>query len=436
MHSYGGYFGPMADCEAFCAGQAGPGETWACERPDFIFPDCGFDNPYFTCEYWLGDPGIRILAYDAFGDTAIDPTNSANYDWFSFSLAGISSSTPTVTVQASAPQSTGKSIQVGSRTSLATGTADANGTTYTTTEYLITRMNADGTVDTTFGTGGVVDVSGHLVSVYVYPPGSPGADSFIVLDDNGTVTQYSADGTSIGWTLAVPHASNAITAVTIKTAIQQDGKILFVSSEGPGNSAISPILLRYKPNGGGGITLDTTFGTGGTVHNIGTTGIPVEMETAVLVLEADGKILYAGTGGTNKFAVMRFSVSGALDPTFGAGGISVATVPGTFIGTLIEPVHVALQPDGKIVLATTSNEGLGHDIGYVVARLTPEGLLDTSFGSGGAAILPLSPAGQSTYNGSMSGLVIDPTRGRIFTYGTVTHDSAGTGQAALSCLSM
>src|SRR5690349_15034421 len=67
---------------------------------------------------------------------------------------------------------------------------------------------------------------------------------------------------------------------------------------------------------------------------------------------------------------------GDLDPGFGSGGravIAFASPPSAATAT-------ALQPDGKIVLVGNA----GRDV--AVARLNPDGTLDTSFGNGGSVV--------------------------------------------------
>jgi uncharacterized delta-60 repeat protein len=82
------------------------------------------------------------------------------------------------------------------------------------------------------------------------------------------------------------------------------------------------------------------------------------------------------------FAAVRLLPSGALDPSFGEGGL--ATVP---IGAAAIANSVAVQHDGRIVLGGTVVAG---HIAVAAARLDPDGSIDRSFGSAGVTIL--SPA--------------------------------------------
>src|SRR5512133_3008531 len=145
--------------------------------------------------------------------------------------------------------------------------------------------------------------------------------------------------------------------------------------------------------------LDTSFGSGGkkTVNFGG-----VDAANVVLV-QRNGRVVAAGGGGpASSFCVVRLrSANGTLDPTFGSGGKRVVD-----FGTDDESVYgAALQPDGKIVLAgdsrlqvavvrLTPNGKLliggfsGPEGGNIqVARLKPNGALDTTFGAAGIATI-------------------------------------------------
>lgn len=82
------------------------------------------------------------------------------------------------------------------------------------------------------------------------------------------------------------------------------------------------------------------------------------------------------------------AVSGKLDPSFGMSG-KVVTAFGDFSN---EYIHgVAVQPDGKIVAVGYYHNNSGDVVDMAVARYNPDGLLDTSFDGDGKIVLPLSP---------------------------------------------
>jgi uncharacterized delta-60 repeat protein len=135
---------------------------------------------------------------------------------------------------------------------------------------------------------------------------------------------------------------------------------------------------RAVPDAG---ALDPAFGTAGlATADFGGTA---DLVRTVLV-QPDGKIVLAGTaaaGGFSGFALARFGPDGRPDPGFGAGG-RVRMTLGTAAGA-------ALQPDGKIVVAGTTNATGPASRHFVVARYHPDGSLDASFGFGGVVTTDL-----------------------------------------------
>jgi uncharacterized delta-60 repeat protein/uncharacterized repeat protein (TIGR01451 family) len=157
-------------------------------------------------------------------------------------------------------------------------------------------------------------------------------------------------------------------------ALQSDGKIVVAGRAGTGGDD-DFALARYTISG----TLDASFGTGGLV----TTDFAGEDDRAYgLALQPDGKILAAGYAHTapvqDDFALARYTISGTLDTTFGTDGI----VTTTFSGEDDRGYGLALQPDGKIVVAGYAYAGLARD-DFALARYTITGTLDTTFGTGG-----------------------------------------------------
>ncbi len=109
-------------------------------------------------------------------------------------------------------------------------------------------------------------------------------------------------------------------------------------------------------------TLDPNFGSGGIVVTNG--------QQNATTVQPDGKILIGPAAGV----ISRDLPNGAPDPSFGSNGTLTLSTIGTLGTTFYES---ALQSDGKIVLAGVQGVGL------IMARLNPDGTLDTSFGDGG-----------------------------------------------------
>jgi uncharacterized delta-60 repeat protein len=167
-------------------------------------------------------------------------------------------------------------------------------------------------------------------------------------------------------------------------AVQPDGRIVVAGEASAPTDANSTIfgLARYNSDG----SLDASFGSGGKVTTSFSQGAS---QGEALALQQDGKIVAAGlvqlSSDHTLFAIARYNSNGALDPGFGAGG--QATVD--FGVGLNFANAIAIQADGKIVLAgqalyITSN-GQSQ---FGLARLSPEGTLDLSFGNGGMVTGP------------------------------------------------
>jgi uncharacterized delta-60 repeat protein len=132
--------------------------------------------------------------------------------------------------------------------------------------------------------------------------------------------------------------------------------------------------------------LDTSFDTDGIV----TTAIGAGGDEAKSVaLQSDGKIVVAGysvNGGTYDFAVVRYNTNGSLDTSFDTDG-KVTTA----IGASNDYVNsIALQSDGKIVVAGYSVNGGNYD--FTVVRYNTNGSLDTSFSGDGIVTTAIGAA--------------------------------------------
>jgi uncharacterized delta-60 repeat protein len=195
---------------------------------------------------------------------------------------------------------------------------------------------------------------------------------------------------------------------TYGVLVQPDGKILVLAYGNVygGSSSSDVVLLRYSADG----ALDPTFGSGG-VALLATRQAQVFRFVRDFTLQPDGKIVVVGTGestwaNSNDFAVARFNADGSVDTGFGTNGYRVADA-----GALEDAYGVALQSDGKIVVA-----GQAGNLDYaMLARYTTAGALDTSFGNGGFLTADLNPFGGRE---DFTALTID-SQDRITTYGNM-----------------
>ena len=163
-------------------------------------------------------------------------------------------------------------------------------------------------------------------------------------------------------------------------AVQSDGKI--VAAGVATDLGFNPIfaVARYDATG----ALDPTFGAGGKVEiDFYASTLRVD-----LAIDANGHIVVAGTAppdpfGFTDFAIARLTPAGALDATFGTGGKVVTD----FYGHSDEGNAIAIQSDGKIVVGGTARRGdLNQSVGiadFAVARYNADGSLDASFDGDG-----------------------------------------------------
>ena len=183
------------------------------------------------------------------------------------------------------------------------------------TDALLVRYGPDGTLDATFGTGGIVRTD-------VVPAG-PGSRFEEVLQQPGgrlvgvgTVSAYSTTGGDIA-------------------------------------------LVRYEADG----SVDPSFGSGGIV----VTDVAGRADRAVAAaIQTDGRIVVAGSTragvSDSDFLVLRYDSDGAPDPTFGTGGVVQLDLAGQYE----QAFDVLLVPGGRIVLVGSS--GTAPGIGVAAGR--------------------------------------------------------------------
>jgi uncharacterized delta-60 repeat protein len=233
-------------------------------------------------------------------------------------------------------------------------------------DFALVRYNSNGTLDTSFnGTGKVTTAIGNGVdeafAVAIQSDGKIVAAGF---GNNGSnndfaLARYNTNGTldtSFNGTGKVTTATGSDNDGAYAVAIQSDGRIIaagFSYNSSNGDTT----LVRYNTNG----TLDTSFnGTGKVITPISNSG---DVATGVAI-QSDGKIIAAGYSYSNgyNFALARYNTDGSLDTSFGEGG----TISHDLGSDNDFAQAIALQPNGRIVLAGSYNDGSGND--FAVAR--------------------------------------------------------------------
>lgn len=255
----------------------------------------------------------------------------------------------------------------------------AGGTNDTSFHIALARYNPDGSPDTSFGSGGQVTTSIGLMdaasTVLLQPDGKiivVGASINILMNTDFAVVRYNSNGTldstfGSGGTLTTDFSGYE--DIAFAAVLQSDGKIIAAgySSQNSSGSVKYFALARYNTNG----ALDSGFGTGGKVT---TSFFGYVDEIFDVGLQPDGKILAAGysnNGFSDDFALARYTTGGTLDTSFGLQNGRTTT---DFMGGTDQAGAMTQQSDGKILLAGKSNSD------FALARYTSDGYPDYPFG--------------------------------------------------------
>jgi uncharacterized delta-60 repeat protein len=201
-------------------------------------------------------------------------------------------------------------------------------------DFLVARFNADGSIDSSFGSGGFVTTDG------------------------------SAKSPDLDWGRAV--------------VLQPDGKIVVVgqtSRAGPGER-VDAALFRYLPTG----ELDRSFGDQGRLAVSLTSGSVAGAHS--LLIQPDGKLVIGSSFNPSGAVLARFHPDGRADASFGSGGMARFDV-GVVNGDVVALMR---QPGGEIVAAGWA-VGV-HDLA-VLARFHANGRIDQSFASKGRTLSKL-----------------------------------------------
>ncbi len=252
----------------------------------------------------------------------------------------------------------------------------------TNADFALARYNPEGTVDYSFGVNGKVTTdfgTGYDEgwSVTIQPDGKIVVAGY---SENGTdtdfaIARYNADGTldnSFSIDGKVTTAFGAGDDYGTSVTIDPDGKVLVAGYTYNGTNADFAVA-RYNPDG----TLDNSFSVDGKVTTAFGAGDDVGNSVAI---QLDGKIVVAGSaynGSDLDQAVARYNPDGTMDNSFGVEGkVTTDFGTGDDVGN-----SVAIQPDGKIVVAGSAYNGSDHDL--AMARYNPDGTLDNSFDADG-----------------------------------------------------
>jgi uncharacterized delta-60 repeat protein len=250
-------------------------------------------------------------------------------------------------------------------------------------DFAVARYNRNGSLDSGFGTGGRVrtdfggsDDRGSAVAVQA--DGKVVVAGWALVPDVTVYTDVALARYNVDGSLDSSFGSGGKVLTNLERtdfandlAIQPDGKIVVVGGErtAPSGHDYAFATARYNPNG----SLDTTFGGSGYVITPFTEGLD---SAEGVVVQPDGKIVAVGVADasspdTQDLALVRYNTDGSLDAGFDSDGKVQTRDPASAGGW-----NVARQADGKLVVA-----------GGIVARYNPDGSIDSTFGSAGKVAL-------------------------------------------------
>ena len=287
-------------------------------------------------------------------------------------------------------------------------------------DFILARYLPDGSLDATFGTGGVVrtDLGGSEVPV----SGVIDSAHRIVLAGH----RFAANQNDIALVRYLPDGSldstfgNAGVVLTNFTsddsaqtvAIDAENRIVIAGHVIGDRTWYDFVVARYLPNG----ELDSSFGSGGKVFlNFqqldGSPSAGAQDGPSDIDIDDAGRILVAGysnRGFDFDVAMVRYLPDGSLDPSFGTNG-KVLT---DYVGGRILVQAMTRDTANNILLAGLIDNGQNTD--FVLARYLANGTPDASFGTAGFVVTSYGAGADEFYD-----VIIDSAE-RIVAVGTAT----------------
>lgn len=276
-------------------------------------------------------------------------------------------------LESAALQPDGKIIAVGSIVKSTTGANRA--------DFLVARLNKNGSLDNAFGDNGMmmIDFSGYadaakcvaltiegkiVVAGSAQDQNGEAALALIQLNSNGSLNAGFGKSGKVAVNLSEPSEATSI-------AVQKDGKIVVGGYIYTNNSDF--LLLRFKQDG----TPDKSFGKKGIVTQDFNQGSDM---VASIAIQKDGKILAGGEGNLT-FPLVRYNANGQQDRGFGRGGEVVVNKKKNPAFSTRYIRGISIQNDGKIVVGGEFGKLVRKTFG--VARINDNGTVDNSFGNEG-----------------------------------------------------
>jgi uncharacterized delta-60 repeat protein len=226
----------------------------------------------------------------------------------------------------------------------------------------IYKYNTDGTLDTSFGTNGILLADTQVGGTFILKPNG----KFIVISASGNTyrfKQYTANGV-LDTSFSPPTITFPAYNVLGRTGLLADGSYLLMFDQ--------RYVYKFDATG----NLDTTFATAGLLTTgLTTTGV---YQRSGLRVDSSNRILVGGNDGTN-FKMQRYSSSGVLDTTFGTAGSVTTAVSGAATSHIAD---IRILSSGNILAGGFDSTGAAA--GFAFARYDANGNIDTTFGTAGS----------------------------------------------------
>jgi uncharacterized delta-60 repeat protein len=235
------------------------------------------------------------------------------------------------------------------------------------------------------------------------------------------LARLSANGTIEHAFGGYGYVANNVDAQAFR-AVAVGGGFVFAA----GTSKASParaVIVRYSPTG----TRDATWGAASPPS--ASTGSNFDVFESLDVLP-DGRVLATGVANADPVLAInpkpgslfaaRFGATGAIDPTFNAGGpnpgVAIAPAP---TGMTFQKVTGVVEADGRPVVAGLYDTTDGGAQDPALARLSIDGTPDTTFGTAGVA-----KAGSTTKQSYVIGVARDPVTAKVVVLSTTGQSGA------------
>ncbi len=316
-------------------------------------------------------------------------------------------------------------------------------------DFAVVRLNANGSLDNTFGTGGIttlslgnaidevtdmaIDANGKIVLVGITYQGLVRNVGAARLLANGTIDNTFGTAGKVVLPTTFVEVANAV-------ALDATGKIVIAGMADYADATTSNFFVaRLNTNG----TLDNTFGSTG--KKVIYVSINNNDEANDVKIDGNGNIIVAGraydynNSGQDDMALVRLTSSGALDNSFGTNGVAIINFAGS--GDVAE--SIALDAGNNIYVGGYSNNGTNLDM--ACAKLTASGNPDNTFGTNGKISLPVGLGDDRAYeialdaNGkivlaglSNTGVIGDFAAARLNTNGSADNTFGTNGHVVIA----